>query len=230
MKTQTAVELVDAIMNGGAAIGKPIEVPWKSLFELKSAIEREQGYYDKKIYELEEKVIHQSNTIKGMNSRLQSAITMRPIMDEIKSNDGNITAILSNILRNWSVEKQRALARALLGDSMIEMRPISELPHKVPDGCVIVAMKGNDTDVFMWKHYHDIKGIAKSYKFTCFYILPLPKPARKLHACYMPGCGGIRLFVFGRNDGDYQIECEKCGAHGPIKETKQAAMDAWGYV
>ena len=138
--------------------------------EIKSAIEREQGYYDEKIYELEEKVIHQSNTIKDMNARLQSAITLRPI---------------------------------------------SELPDNVPDecGCVMVDSHG----VTMCKTYA-----------THFYILPLPKAERRLHPCYMPGCGGEAKIEKTFTSRQY-VYCEQCGAHGPVCATMQEAKDAWGY-
>ena len=100
--------------------------------------------------------------------------------------------------------------------SAIVMRPISELPDRVPDecGCVMVDSHG----VTMCKTYA-----------THFYILPLPKPERRLHPCYMPGCGG-KASIFVSIDGDgYFVHCDKCGATGPVRADEDAAEQAWGY-
>ena len=101
--------------------------------------------------------------------------------------------------------------------SAVTMRPISELPDRVPDecGCVMVDSHG----VTMCKTYA-----------THFYILPLPKAERKLHPCYMPGCGG-QASIFVSIDGDgYFVHCDKCGATGPVRADKDAAKQAWGYA
>ena len=99
--------------------------------------------------------------------------------------------------------------------SAITMRPISELPDRVPDECDCVMVDSHGVTM------------CKTYA-THFYILPLPKAERKLHPCYMPGCGGeakIEKTFTGRQ----YAYCEQCGAHGPVCGTMQEAKDAWGY-
>jgi len=185
---------------------------------------------------LESKVKSHTQTIQEMNDRLKSAIVMRPISEELQQRDGDTTHILSNILRNWSPEKQKSLVRGIVGESMIVMRPIAELPDRVPDGCVIVAIRADNTDVFVWRHCRDIKDIVAKNPFEGFYILPLPKPARRLHPCYMPGCGGDGKCVYDysgsedRSRKSWFVDCLKCHAQGPRCDSEQEAEQAWGYA
>jgi len=111
--------------------------------------------------------------------------------------------------------------------SAVTLRPISELPDKVPDGCVIVSWDA--TGPFIWlEGRSDIRSIASHSKTFGFYILPLPKPERHLHPCYMPGCGG-QASIFVSIDGDgYFVHCDKCGATGPVRADEDAAEQAWG--
>ena len=64
--------------------------------------------------------------------------------------------------------------------SAITMRPISELPDKVPDGCVIVCV---NADVITGTWYYELDICTMRAGATHFYILPLPKPDRKIKAC-----------------------------------------------
>lgn len=65
---------------------------------------------------------------------------------------------------------------------------------------------------------------------THFYILPLPKAERRLHPCYMPGCGG-KASIFVSIDGDeYFLHCDKFGATGPVRTDKKKAEQDWGYA
>jgi len=159
--------------------------------------------------------------VKRMIADSESAITMRPILDELQQRDGDTTNTLSNILSHWSPEKQKSLARGIMGENLIEMRPISELPDRVPEGCMLVAVAPGK----WWA----IGGsaIPEFEQATHFYILPLPVAERKLHPCYMPGCGGA---VVGWMDGcNAYVACPKCGARGPFMPTKEEAEEAWGW-
>ena len=121
--------------------------------------------------------------------------------------------------------------------SAITMRPISELPDRVPDGCVIVVV--NDRE-YVEHISHGITGLRKHFMYwepgilnrkppTHFYILPLPKAERKLHPCYMPGCGGSVTAINGVEKTDWRITCTKCGMLGPIFNTKEKAELEWGH-
>jgi hypothetical protein len=169
----------------------------KNLASLKSAIERE---------------------------RVQS-VTAQQILDAV-----SITAHLSKSMREgeslvgWT---KRMMAAEDQLKSAITMRPISELPDKVPDGCVVVSWDA--TGPFIWlEGRSDIRSVASHSKTFGFYILPLPKPARHLHPCYMPGCEKDVVTAQAFNGG-YFVSCS-CGASGPIKPTKQEANEAWGYA
>ena len=101
--------------------------------------------------------------------------------------------------------------------SAVVMRPISELPDKVPAGWDYVMV--NNLGVTMCKTYA-----------THFYILPLPKPERRLHPCYMPGCGGSVIAINGVEKTDWRITCTKCGMLGPIFNTKAKSELEWGHA
>jgi len=113
--------------------------------------------------------------------------------------------------------------------SAITMRPISELPDKVPDGCAVVA--ANEKHFWIWfKNDIPVEWAKKQGggKPTEYCVIPAPKPVRRLHPCYMPGCGGeakIEKTFTGRQ----YVYCEQCGAHSPVCATMQEAKDAWGY-
>lgn len=117
--------------------------------------------------------------------------------------------------------------------SAITMRPISELPGKVPDGCAVFAF--NDIGGCLFSKDANPQKISplNGTTFTHFYVLPLPLPKteRRLHPCRMPGCGSNALDVQKDDDMDlYCIDCTKCGARGPMCGTIQDAKDAWGYA
>lgn len=120
---------------------------------------------------------------------------------------------------------QAELKLCELQKSAIVMRPISELPDMVPDGCWLCLV---GPDYFYSGFIPGLPG-AVSELATHFIIVPRPpKPARRLHPCYMPGCGGeakIEKTFTGRQ----YAYCEQCGAHGPVCGTMQEAKDAWGY-
>lgn len=111
--------------------------------------------------------------------------------------------------------------------SAIVMRPISELPDKVPDGCAIVMIKSGG--VWWTRGAGTPKDGAWEDYATHFYIIPYaPKPDRRLHPCYMPGCRKEVVTVQASIDG-YFVSCS-CGASGPVKDTEEAAKQAWGYA
>ena len=109
--------------------------------------------------------------------------------------------------------------------SAITMRPISELPDKVPDGCVIVQLNSEYVNTALTDEEH----LGRSSDATHFYILPLPPaPERKLHPCHMPGCRGLAVAVTGEN-GTWRVKCIRCGMLGPIFNTKEKAELEWGH-
>jgi hypothetical protein len=126
----------------------------------------------------------------------------------------------TEILFHHKAIKELNLKLSDLEKSAITMRPISELPDRVPDGCVIVAFSDDNT-VFIWEKRR-IREIAEKNKLTSFYILPLPVKERKLRPC--PFCGAVpdkhqHYWVVKHND--------TCAFEGtttirPVKE------DTWG--
>ena len=108
--------------------------------------------------------------------------------------------------------------------SAITMRPISELPDKVPDGCAIVLV--SETCAFaVYENPASYPG------WQGFYIIPFPpKAERKLHPCYMPGCGGSVTSINGVEKTDWRMMCTKCGMLGPIFNTKAKAELEWGHA
>ena len=117
--------------------------------------------------------------------------------------------------------------------SAITMRPISELPDKVPDGCAVVA--ANEKHFWIWfKNDIPVEWAKKQGggKPTEYCVIPAPKPVRRLHPCYMPGCGGEA--VAGTYDsagkGWWRMQCQKCGMKGPEYSSEEAAKQAWGYA
>ena len=111
--------------------------------------------------------------------------------------------------------------------SAITMRPISELPDRVPGRHTVVQL---NSEWIMSASTDTVQHLGKSSDATHFYILPLPPaPERKLHPCYMPGCGGEAKIEKTFTSRQY-VYCEQCGAHGPVCATMQEAKDAWGYA
>lgn len=114
--------------------------------------------------------------------------------------------------------------------SAVVMRPISELPDKVPDGCMVVVVSA--TCLWPFGNSELIKNlryVAENFKAsrpTHFYILPLPKPALRLHRCYMPQCKGE---VAAKYHTDcWRVVCSKCGMLGPTFDTQEEAEKEWG--
>ena len=107
--------------------------------------------------------------------------------------------------------------------SAITLRPISELPDRVPDGCAIVLV--SETCAFaVYENPASYPG------WQGFYIIPFPpKAERRLHPCYMPGCGGSVTSINGVEKTDWRMMCTKCGMLGPIFNTKAKAELEWGY-
>lgn len=107
-------------------------------------------------------------------------------------------------------------------DAAIRMHPISELPECVPDGCIVILVSHDQT----WTKWSG--AVHKQKGATHFYILPLPAKERKLHACYIPGCGGdIKASVDGK--GFWRMRCATCHMLGPPRNTEEEAKDAWGW-
>jgi len=112
-----------------------------------------------------------------------------------------------------------------LKKSAVTMRPISELPDKVPDGCVIVAMNSDHT--WVWFSSDNIprgwlnerNGDSKPNTF-CF--IPRPMPERKLKPC--PWCKAI---PFERQNYWIIEHADECALEGTtiIRKGKE---DLWG--
>ena len=119
--------------------------------------------------------------------------------------------------------------------SSIVMRPISELPDRVPDGCVIVVVGKWRVTIKCWV-WEPGADVFPHEGETHFYVLPLPKVERKLHPCYMPGCGGDGKCVYDysgsedRSRKSWFVDCLKCHAQGPRCDSEQEAEQAWGYA
>ena len=143
---KTAVALVDEIININPGRSNCVHVAWIKQYgeRIKSAIEREQAEQQEVAYQQEEQITDQAKTIKHMNEKLASAITLRPI---------------------------------------------SELPDKVPEECVIVAM--NSVHTWMWftgeKIPHEWLNESNVDSPNVFCFVPRPMPERKLKPC--PFCG-----------------------------------------
>ena len=181
--------------------------------QIRTAVKQEQEFFDKKIRDMEESSYHQSRSIEKKNARLKYATWEY----------GDLLAMYD--ARNKTIKQLNEKIEDLTAQlkSVITMRPISELPDKVPDGCSIIQLNG---DGCIWEATGtDTPKMDKDATHFC--IIPLPSAERKLHPCYMPGCNGAGKI--GDIAGDYRVKCELCGATGPRQSTEQLAMDAWGY-
>jgi hypothetical protein len=136
--------------------------------------------------------------------------------------------LLDEVIKNWGGDTLRermllikaAIEREL--EESIRFQPISELPDKMPDGCVIMTVS-NTGVVSLWRSPFPQLDCA-----THFCILPFQKPERKLHRCYMPGCGGMAV-AYQYDSPKWHVQCIKCNATGPQKDSESEAKDAWGW-
>jgi hypothetical protein len=73
----------------------------------------------------------------------------------------------------------------------IQMRPISDLPDRVPEGYIIVAVNHRDSWVWLDVIPKSWTNCAANRELlpTCFYVIPKPVKERKLKAC--PYCQAI---------------------------------------
>lgn len=205
---KTAFELVDELIG---MMGCP---PPGQLIKLKSAIEleRQQAVDDWAAKSVE---LVQSEKLREIEKLLSAKRET-----EMKETIGNLESKVKSHTQTIQEMNDRL-------KSAITMRPISELPDKVPDGCCLCLVGPH------YFHGGFVTGLPKaavSELATHFYILPMP-PAleRKLHPCYMPGCGG-KASIFVSIDGDgYFVHCDKCEATGPVRVDKKGAEKAWGY-
>ena len=247
---KTALELVDELCGLRAGTDGCVRFDWVLMYseKIKSAIERERDKSESEcealsslanergsiIGNLESQVKAHTRTIQDMNDRLKSAIerereqsaTAQQILDAV-----SITAHLSKSQREgeslvgW-VKRMTAAEDQL--KSAITMRPISELPDRVPDGCVVVQLAD-----YAISSANSANPLHKENHATHFYILPLP-PAleRKLHPCYFPWCKGkaeaVKYSVVGREW--WRVVCLKCGVKGREYDTKEESEAEWGYA
>jgi hypothetical protein len=186
---KTAVALVDEIININPGRSNCVHVAWIKQYgeRIKSAIEREQAEQQEVAYQQEEQITDQAKTIKHMNEKLASAITLRPI---------------------------------------------SELPDKVPEECVIVAM--NSVHTWMWftgekipHEWLNESNVDSIPNVFCF--VPRPMPERKLKPCPFCGSSGKPYWAIGCAPGCWWVICNKCRAIGPRKSTETKAKEAWGW-
>lgn len=219
-------ELCKVFHENGQRCGDKIweEIEMESALELVEQFRVESGNLSNRDYD----------QLKAAIEREQAAaIQMRPILEELQQRDGDTTNTLSNILSHWSPEKQKSLVRGIMGEGMIEMRPISEMPDRVPEGCVVVIVGERDSwlvtrfDINPREKVKQTGGLGNPIEFC---IVPYAKPVapRKLHACYMPGCGGDAETVTVEG-GTWRVKCLKCGALGPRQNNEEAAKKAWGF-
>ena len=116
-----------------------------------------------------------------------------------------------------------------LEQSSITMRHISELPDKVPEGCVIVAW--DNRGIFAWDAGRaDILKISSKYEMFGFYVLPLPLPERKLKPC--PFCGAKPRPIDHLSDGNIGYYHIAHKSDCPISDCTfipAEKADAWGW-
>ncbi len=154
---------------------------------------------------------------------------IRSVKSAIEREQGQAVA---RFAKQCNETAQAELKLRELQKSAIVMRPISELPGKVPDGCVIVAVGKLRVTIKCWV-WEPGDDVFHHEGETHFYILPLPKVERKLHPCYFPWCKGeVKANNCGGavRDPWWRVICLKCGTEGPGFDTEEAAEQAWGYA
>jgi hypothetical protein len=156
---------------------------------------------------------------------------IRSVKSAIEREQGQAVA---RFAKQCNETAQAELKLRELQKSAIVMRPIAELPDRVPDGCVIVAVGKLRVTIKCWV-WEPGEDVFPHKGETHFYILPLPKPARRLHPCYMPGCGGDVVPIYDYHGRDpkvlksWYVFCQKCGARGARCDTEEESKNAWGY-